>query len=151
MSATDLMLQRFAADVDEKQKFIDSLVEAAQREGRDLKPNELEIAKRARDEIAELHKQLDPMLEVRQIAEESATKLASISRLQTRDTPPQQMEYRSAGEYVIDRWRAGLGSEEAVRKLDLYHRAASPRRLAPDDGGQPRPDPQPDHRPGRLV
>src|SRR5215471_10806544 len=117
MSATDLMLQRYAAEVDEKQQFIDSLVTAAQKEGRDLKPNELEIAKRARDEIAELHQQLDPMLEVREIAAQSAAKLASISRLQTRDAPQQQMEYRSAGEYVIDRWRAGLGAEEAVKRL----------------------------------
>ena len=35
------------------------------------------------------------------------------------------VEYRSAGEYVMDRWRGGLGQQEALNRLDEYHRAAA--------------------------
>ena len=55
------------------------------------------------------------------------------------------MEYRSAGEYVLDRWRAGLGMEEAVYRLDLYHRAAAHQTTGDNPGLLPESDPRPGH------
>ena len=46
-----------------------------------------------------------------------------------------EVEYRSAGEYVIDRWRAGLGNEEARGRLELYHRVAAHMTTSADSAG----------------
>ena len=51
------------------------------------------------------------------------------------------MEYRSAGEYVIDRWRAQLGHDDAARTA----RAVPPHRRPPDHRRQPRAAPRADH------
>ena len=44
------------------------------------------------------------------------------------------MKYRSAGEYVIDRWRAGLGQDDARDRLELYHRVAAHQTSADTEG-----------------
>ena len=49
------------------------------------------------------------------------------------------MEYRSAGQYVIDRWRAGLGENEARERLELYHRAAAHQTSTDTTGLLPEP------------
>ena len=43
MSQTDQMLARYVGEIEDRQQFIDGLVEAAQNEKRDLKPEELDV------------------------------------------------------------------------------------------------------------
>ena len=60
-----------AAEIEEKQKFIDGVVEDAEKDGRDLSAQEMEMVTRARDRQGELNKQAGPMQEAAQIAAES--------------------------------------------------------------------------------
>jgi HK97 family phage major capsid protein len=143
MSNVDSMLSRYKGEIEGKQQFVETLLEKAQKEGRDLNAHELDLSMRARDEIQELHKQLDPMLETQRIAQDSAAKLAAITRLETKEAPQRQVEYRSAGEYVMDRWRAGLGHEEAVNRIQEFHRAAAHQTTADNAGLLPSPIVQP--------
>ena len=83
------------------------------------------------------------MQEAARIAIESRERVEQIGRLMGSETEkPKTPEYRSAGEYVIDRWRAGLGMEEARARLELYHRVAAhmttSRRLGRDPAGSDR-------------
>ena len=48
-------------------------------------------------------------------------------------------EYRSAGQYVIDRWAAGVGSEDARERLSIYERAAAHQTTADNLGIIPEP------------
>jgi HK97 family phage major capsid protein len=136
MRATDQMLTAYVAEIEEKQQLIDSVVEAAQKEGRDLDAKELELAERARDRINVCNQNMIPLEESRRISLESATRIAEIAKHMAgvENERPADIEYRSAGAYVIDVWRAGLGGEEAVRKLDLYNRAAAHQTTADNPG-----------------
>lgn len=126
MSATDSLLARYAAEIEERQTFIDGLIEDAEKTERDLTAQEMELIGRTRDRLGELSKQVDPLKEAVEITRASRKRTEEISE-QFREArePTKQLEYRSAGEYVMDRWRAGLGMEEAVSRIDLYHRAAA--------------------------
>jgi len=136
------MLARYAAEIDERQSFIDGLVEGAQTDNRDLNSNEMELVTRSRDRITELNTQLDPLIEARRVGQNSTSRLAEISaymREQSGTRAPAVPEYRSAGEYALEQWRAQLGEREATDRLELYHRAASHQTTADNPGLIPTP------------
>ena len=128
MSATDSLLARFSAEIEERQTFIDGLVEAAEKDGRDLTAQELEMLGRTRDRIGEVNKQIDPLKQAAEIARQSHQRTQEIAQQFAEARNPElakPMEYRSAGAYILDYWKAGLGAEEAGQRLDLYNRAAA--------------------------
>ena len=55
-------------EIEEKQTFIDGVVEAAEKEGRDLTAQEMELVTRSRDRQGELNEQAKPMQEAARIA-----------------------------------------------------------------------------------
>jgi HK97 family phage major capsid protein len=125
---TDALITRYAGEIEERQAFIDGLVESAEKDGRDLDPKEMELITRARDRMSVVNGLLEPLHETLRITRTSSEKTAKLAaELAAQRSPEmaQQVQYRSAGEYIIDRWRAGIGGEEAVHRLDLYHRAAA--------------------------
>ena len=135
MSATDSILARYAAEIEERQTFLNGIVEKAEEEKRDLSTQEMELIERTRDRVSELTQQVEPLREAANIARASRERTEQITaELRTARNPSKPLEYRSAGEYVLDRWRAGLGEAEAVERLDLYHRAAAHQTTADNPG-----------------
>jgi HK97 family phage major capsid protein len=134
------MLARIAGEIEEKQTFIDGIVEAAENEHRDLSSQEMEMVTRSRDRQSELNAQAGPMQEAARIALESRERIMQIGKL-TGDQPEKSREvsYRSAGEYVLDQWRSGLGDGDASRRLEMYNRAASHQTTADSPGLIPTP------------
>jgi hypothetical protein len=128
MGATDALLDRLQNEVQERSQFMDQLVEQAQKDERDLTEQEMTLLGRARDRIRELEGQLGPIGEAAKIAQQSRQRTAQIAKEYAQGSDPdaaKPMEYRSAGAYVLDYWRAGLGIEEVQQRLELYHRAAA--------------------------
>jgi hypothetical protein len=125
MSATDQMLARYMGEIQERRSLLENLSEQAATEGRDLTPQELELAVRAKDRMHELSEQMRPLEEANRIAEDSAERVAALGRLLEGRKPQSAIEYRSAGAYAIDLWRAGLGNEEAAQRLKTFNRAAA--------------------------
>jgi len=124
---TDQLLTRLAGEIEEKQRFVDGLVEAAEKDGRDLSSQEMELVTRSRERMGELAPQVEQLKETRRISDESRRSLDEVARMfgDREGDKPREVQYRSAGAYVMDRWRAGLGQREAVERLDLFHRAAA--------------------------
>src|SRR5262245_8798166 len=124
---TDQMLSRLVAEIEEKQTFIDGVVEDAEKEGRDLNAQEMELATRARTRVGELQPQVDQLIELRRMGSESRAKIAELAPFMRdrEEQRPKEIEYRSAGEYALDLWRAGLGQGEARQRLEIYNRAAA--------------------------
>src|SRR5262245_47709086 len=114
MRTTDQILTRHVAEIEEKQVFMDGIVEAAEKDGRDLNAQEMELVTRARDRISDLNKQIEPLADLSRISHDSQQRLAEIHRhMQDRgDEKPREVEYRSVGQYAIDMWQAGLGNEQ---------------------------------------
>ena len=134
------MLARYVGEIEDRQQFIDGLVEGAQNDKRDLKPEEMELITRARDRIGFCNDQMKPLEEARRISGESAERIAKIAELMSgQDKPAAEVTYRSAGAYTIDVWRAALGTQEAKRRLDIYHRAAAHQTTGDNPGLLPTP------------
>jgi HK97 family phage major capsid protein len=141
MRASDQMLSRLAAEIEQQQTFQDGLLESAQKEGRDLSDNEMELFTRSRDRLQELNKQLEPVKESRRISSESQTMIGELAKFMQDETQakPQPIEYRSAGAYVLDYWKASLGAQDATQRLDLYNRAAAHQITSDNPGLLPTP------------
>jgi len=138
----DQMLSRYKAEIDERQTLIDTIVETAQKEQRDLSSQDMELIGNTKNRIQELRSQMDPIADASQLAYDSRQKLAEYSKWmqdQNGAEKPKDVEYRSAGHYVMDRWRAGLGQADAVQRLDIYHRAAAHQTTADNAGLIPTP------------
>ena len=54
--------------------------------------------------------------------------------MEGRGNRPTKVEYRSAGEYALDMWRAGLGNQDARERLDIFNRAAAHQTTADNPG-----------------
>jgi len=125
MGPTDQMLARYMGEIEDRRKLLENLAEQATKEERDLSPQELELATRAKDRMRELTEQMQPLEEAVRIAGDSSERIAEIGRLMAGRNAPQTVEYRTAGAYVLDFWKARLGNEEAVNRQTLYQRAAA--------------------------
>ena len=140
MRSTDQMLSRLVAEIEEKQVFIDGVVEDAEKEGRDLNSQEMELATRARTRVGELQPQVDQLLDLRRMGSESRAKIAELAPfMREQPAAAKEIEYRSAGEYVLDQWRSGLGDGDASHRLEIYNRAASHQTTADSPGLIPSP------------
>ena len=141
MRPTDQMLARLAAESDEKAKFVDGVIEDAEKDGRDLTAQELELVTRSRDRQKEINDQMEPLKEARRISGDSAEKIAEISQFmaQKEGKPKREIEYRSAGEYLIDYWQARLGNAEATNRIDTYNRTAAHQLTTDSTGIVPEP------------
>jgi HK97 family phage major capsid protein len=134
--STDAMLARLQTEIEDRSGFIDNLVNQAQADGRDLDAREMELITSAKDRIATVSGQIAPLKEATTIAMESRQRSAEFEREVAARRSPQvaQMEYRSASGYALDRWKAQIGDNEAMQRLDLYHRAAA-HQTTPDNPG----------------
>jgi HK97 family phage major capsid protein len=141
MRATDAMLTRYAGEIDQQQKFLDSLVQAAESDSRDLSEQEMELVTRAQTRISEVSKLIEPLQEAQRIASQSTTRLTEIADYMRErvDETPRQVEYRSAGEYVLDYWRTALGEPKAKERMEVYNRAASHQTTGDNPGLLPTP------------
>jgi HK97 family phage major capsid protein len=139
---TDVLIAKVQAELEERQAYIDHILESASN--RDVNDSELESVTHATDRMAVLNEQLGRLMESAKIAGDSRQRIAEISSslaiarnpAAARSTP---IEYRSAGEYVVDRWRAGVGVEDAKERLGMYHRAAAHQTTADNLGIIPEP------------
>ena len=128
MGATDALLARYQGEVEERSRFIDGLVEGAEKEQRDLTEQEMDLLTRTRERIQTINQQVGPLKEAAKIAVESRRRTGEIAeqfRIARDPDAPTGFEYRSAGQYIVDVWRSGMGVEEATQRLDFYKRAAA--------------------------
>lgn len=124
MGATDQMLARYVAEIEERQQFIDGIVEAAG--GKDLTDEQTELVTETRNRIGRVNEMMKPLEEARQISGDSAERIAQLAKyMQNKPEAPAAVEYRSAGAYLLDYWKAGLGNGDAGQRLETFNRAAA--------------------------
>jgi HK97 family phage major capsid protein len=130
------MLARIGGEIEEKQAFIDRIVETAEKESRDLTSQEMEMVTRSRDRLSELNQQAGPMQEAAQIALQSRQRITEIGKLVDNhtDRPQGNVEYRSAGEWTVDYIAAVTGSVSAKERIEMYTRAAAHQTTADNPG-----------------
>ena len=144
MTSSDQMLARLAAEAEEKQRFVDGVIESAEKDGRDLTEHELELVTRSRDRQKQLDAQMGPLEEALRISGQSRDRVREIGQLLNgANNTPDEVSYRSAGGYVLDYWKARIGDRDALSRLDTYNRAAAHQTTADNPGLLPTPIVQP--------
>jgi HK97 family phage major capsid protein len=140
VGSTDTLIAEYTNELETRQAFLDSLLE--QSSGRDLSTQETELVQKTSDRMTVLNGLLTPLQAAAKVSQQSRLRIEEIaSDLATQRTPQasQSVEYRSAGQYVVDRWQAGVGVEEAKERLSIYHRAAAHQTTADNLGIIPAP------------
>jgi len=137
MPATDSMIARLEAEMEERNTFIEVLVGNAEQASRDLNPSEMEQIAGARGRIGELAGQLNPLRETSRLSIESrrrATELDNELQGQRHRNGMGPVEYRSAGAYIADLYFGQLGDREAAARTEVYNRAAAHQTTADNPG-----------------
>ena len=121
MRASDQMLARLGAEIEQQQTFQDKLIEDAEKGGRDLTENEMELFTRSQKRLQELNTQIEPVRESREISIRSRSMIADLAKFQDveNNQPPAVMEYRSAGQYVLDYWKGSQIGRASCRERVL--------------------------------
>lgn len=137
----DKLIAQYQAELEERQGFVDHMLEQA--EGRDLNPSETDLIVKATDRMTILGSMIEPLRESAKISNASRQRMQELQKelatLRTPNAAPGAVEYRSAGTYVVDRWQAGVGVEDARERLTTYHRAAAHQTTSDNLGIIPEP------------
>src|SRR4029077_14757860 len=88
---------------------------------------QLALVKDTGARMDECRAKLEPLMEMRRISGDRASRVAELAKYMAgqENQRPDTVEYRSAGAYAIEMWKAGLGQQEAVDRLHTYNRAAA--------------------------
>jgi hypothetical protein len=137
---TDAMIARLENELEERNALIEGCIASAQDKNRDLNTQEMELISRRQG----AHRPPSPRSSTRCAR---ASKLAIESRNRTRqlndelaasrarsNSVPGVVEYRSAGQYVADRYLAMMGDEGALTRTEVFHRAAAHQTTADNPG-----------------
>lgn len=134
---SDAMIARLEAEVRERATFIEGITGVAQERGGDLTSTETELLDEARKRIESCEAQLVTLTETRGAAARAGERMKQVERelakigLTGRSS---EVEYRSAGEYIVDCWQAHLGSRDAQDRLEIFNRDAA-HQLTTDNAG----------------
>jgi HK97 family phage major capsid protein len=139
MPATDAMIARLESELEERNAFVEGLVATAEDANppRDLNSSEMEMIANARARIASLGEQLTPLRETSRLSIESRRRATEIdNEIQThrRRAGVGPVEYRSAGSYISEFCRAGIGDRDAAERLEVFNRAAAHQTTADNPG-----------------
>jgi HK97 family phage major capsid protein len=134
--ANDAMIRRLQKELEERTSAAQGLIATAQDTERDLNQAERETLAGLRDRISALKDQLGELEATADLAGQVATRMKQFDQAITtaRRNGDRQMEYRSAGEWALDSYRASLGNQEARERLELFFRAAA-HQTTPDNLG----------------
>lgn len=140
--STDGMISRLESDIEERSAFIEGLVAAAQEADRDLTDTEKELSTEARKRIESCEQQLETLYEnrtrmasARKRYNEVSAELAKVRHEADSGT----VEYRSAGEWALDSYKAHIGDRDAKLRLEAFHRAADHQKTPDNLGVVPDP------------
>lgn len=125
---TDAMIARLEGELEERNAFIQGVIGGAQSQDRDLSDNEKELIASARGRVTDLADQLKTLQDSRETVLSARAASAKIHRdmlAGRREIDKGAVEYRSAGQFVIDSYKASMGDREAAERLELFNRDAA--------------------------
>lgn len=135
--ANDALIRKYENELEERNSFIQGLLANVADAGRDLNESEKESLASTRDRIKEIQVQLNELEATADIAKTVANRAKEIDQSITtsrRDGSRGPVEYRSAGEYLVDSYNAMRGDRSSAERLEVYHRAAAHQKT-PDNLG----------------
>ncbi len=132
----DAMLRRLDNELQERNQAAQGLIATAQAAERDLNSAERETLTGLRERIVEIRSQVQELESFSEIATATSARLQDVDRVLTsaRRNSEQTIEYRSAGAWALDSYRASTGDRTAGERLEQFWRVAAHQKT-PDNLG----------------
>lgn len=142
VTANDQYLRRLETELQEKESLVRGIYDRANQTNRDINEEEGLMVAECRSRMEVIKEQMEQAQDVNRIAYETRAKGQAVDQAISimRGKPHQsEVEYRSAGEYMIDMWHSAQGGREASDRLEVYSRAADHQRTGDSLGVIPDP------------
>lgn len=141
-AANDQMVRRLEEELKDKQTFAAGIIERANAANRDLSKEDQDLLVETRGRMEAIQGQLDNLRDIAKVAYETRNRAQEVGHeIDTLRGKPQvgQVEYRSAGHYIIDAYQAHMGDYDSKERLELFTRAAAHQRTTDNLGIVPDP------------
>ena len=141
-TASDEYIRRLDNELREKESLVRGVYDRANASSRDINEEEGEMVSECRGRMEQLKGQMDQAQEVNRIAFETRSKGRAVDQAISvmRGSPDAtEVEYRSAGEFMIDMWNSAQGNKSAQDRLEVYNRAAEHQKTGDSLGVIPDP------------
>jgi HK97 family phage major capsid protein len=134
--ANDAMIRRLQKELEERSGAASGIIETAQNAERDLNQAEKETLANLRSRMGELKGQLEELEAVSNVAGQVAARMKQFDQAMTvaRRGGDTVVEYRSAGAWALDSYKAAIGNREARERLETFYRVAE-HQTTPDNLG----------------
>jgi HK97 family phage major capsid protein len=139
--ASDAMIERLSTEVEERNAYIQGLIAGAQDKERDLTDTEKAQLNDAKARIGSLNEQLESLSTTADIAAQVHKRSRELDKAvqHARHGLTEAVEYRSAGAYLLDQYKASLNDREASERLEVFERAAAHQKTSDNLGLVPDP------------
>jgi HK97 family phage major capsid protein len=139
--ANDAMIRRLQRELEERKSAAEGLIATAQDKERDLNGAERETLTQLRNRMGELKAQLEELEAVSAVATEVGDRMRQFDQALTlaRRVEGTEVEYRSAGAWALDSYRASLGDRPAAERLEVFNRVAAHQKTTDNLGVVPDP------------
>jgi HK97 family phage major capsid protein len=134
--ANDGMIRRLQKELEERSSAAQAIIANAQDSERDLNDAETETLQGLRGRIGKLKDQLSELEATSELTEQVATRMKQFDQAVTsaRRAGTNEVEYRSAGAWALDSYRASIGDRQAAERLEMFYRVAA-HQTTPDNLG----------------
>jgi HK97 family phage major capsid protein len=125
--ANDAMIRRLQKELEERTAAANGIIGTAQDSERDLNQAERQTLEGLRNRIGELRGQLEELEATADLAGAVADRMKQFDQAMSlsRRNGDKEVEYRSAGAWALDSYKAHLGDRTAQERLELFYRVAS--------------------------
>jgi len=125
---SDAMVNRLEKEISERTSFIEGTVANAQDAERDLSSNETELITEARKRIEVSEQQLETLDAARESSRRARKRTDELQKAMAEmryEVDEGKVEYRSAGGFLRDQYKAAMGDRDAQQRLEFATRAAA--------------------------
>lgn len=139
---TDAMIARLEGDVAERNSFVQGLIAGAQDANRSLTDNERQLIADAENIMKDSTAQLDILYAARKTTIQARERARQVSQELNRmrdESEHGAIEYRSAGAWALDAYKASVGDRAAKERLEVFQRAAAHDKTSDNLGVVPDP------------
>jgi len=134
------MIRKLEGELDEKKQGYEAILSNAGEQGRDTNDTEKATLGELTNRMSQINEQLAEYDRTDKVIGQFTTRAKELDdAISTRRSPVEAVSYRSAGEYAVDVWKAGTGSQEARNRLEVFSRAAAHQKTSDNLGIVPDP------------
>jgi HK97 family phage major capsid protein len=140
MSALDTVVRKLEKELEERKSAYEAILGNAADKDREPNDSEKSTLGELTNRMEQINEQLTEYDRTESVIGQFTTRAKQLDQtISMRRHTPEGVEYRSAGEWALDSYKASLGDREASERLEVFYRAAAHQKTADNLGVIPDP------------